>query len=189
MATVDLKERIPSGFTSIGSLFIRLTSQRDGQGRDGVFVEPYERSFHWVDDKYVECEHEDCPYCARSLKVEKKRLAAFLLPLDGFEEGVRSKDCRGGPAYKFNKFADGVAFEDVVDLLSVAETALIGVYGFSKVKLETRISKDAQMKIIVVDASSEIGGDLASAFIALLSQKYESTDFNIEKMNAFTEVK
>ncbi|MCP4677611.1 MAG: hypothetical protein GY854_19270 [Deltaproteobacteria bacterium] len=180
---------IPKGFLSLGSMYVRLSANDSEMRDEGIYVEPYERSFHWIENRYIECDQEECPHCARGIKVEKKRLAALLLPLKGISE-ASSGDCacNCGTAYKFSQFPEDVDFEKLVELLGVAETALIGIYGFSKVTLDTKTYKDDQTKTIIIDASSELAQNFVNAFIALLTKYYPSRDFKIERIKSFPEV-
>ena len=91
-------------------------------------------------------------------------------------------------AYRFSQFADGIEFSEVEGLLSLAETMLLGIHGFSVVQLETKVSKDTQTGVLVIDASTAPGDDLARGFLALLASTFKATDFAVERLPRFAEV-
>ena len=90
--------------------------------------------------------------------------------------------------FKFCRFEEGVSFEEVENLLALAETMMLGIHGFSKVQLETRVFKDPQTRVLVIDASTTVGDELARGFLALMAGTLEATDFVVERLPRFDEV-
>jgi len=88
-------------------------------------------------------------------------------------------------AYKFCQFSEGIDFDEVEGLLYLAETMLLGIHGFSRVQLETRVIKDPQAGVLVIDASTALGEDLVRGFFALMTSTFDASEFKVEKLPRF----
>lgn len=88
-----------------------------------------------------------------------------------------SRSRRGTPKkpeilYKFQVQDERIPFEDVLEILDTAKTALNGIYGEAAMLLETRVYRLYQERIVLIDGNTFLGQCLAKAYFALLNKAY-----------------
>lgn len=84
--------------------------------------------------------------------------------------------------YKFSQFDERIPFEDVEDLLAEARTVMNGIYGEATMRLDTRVFRLRQERIVYIDGNTFLGQSLAKAFTALLSKAYCQRLFEVQRV-------
>ena len=95
----------------------------------------------------------------------------------------RGEPCKTEILYKFYVVDERIPFQDILETLTSATTAMKGIYGEAGMQLETRVYKLCQERIIYIDGNTFLGQCLAKAFTALLNKAYCRQIIEIERVN------
>lgn len=87
-----------------------------------------------------------------------------------------------GTAYRY-VFASGVAMTDVEASLLMATMAAEALYSPAQVRLDAAHFFDAQRRMCVITADSEVGRDVARLFVSFLEREFGPTAFTVERVS------
>lgn len=76
----------------------------------------------------------------------------------------------------------GEPFEQVLELLDLAITAVECLHGESRVRLDARFADDPAKRLLVIDASTEVGRSLNQVFVGYLGRELGESAFKVERI-------
>ena len=82
------------------------------------------------------------------------------------------------------RIAPTVPFSEVEESLLLAIVAGECLHGSSRARLETSYCTDQETRACVLDASTEVGMDIARIFTGLITKEFGEDAFKIEKVDA-----
>jgi hypothetical protein len=86
-----------------------------------------------------------------------------------------------GTAYRYT-FAEGVDIGDVESSLLMAILAAEALYSPAQVRLDAAHFLDADRRMCVITADSEVGRDVARLFVSFLEREFGPTAFTVERV-------
>lgn len=81
------------------------------------------------------------------------------------------------------RIADTVPFGEVEESLLLAIIAAECLHGPARARLEASYCTDQETRACVLDASTEVGRDIARIFTGLLAKEFGEDAFKVEKMD------
>ena len=84
-------------------------------------------------------------------------------------------------AYRY-RFAARVDLRDAGDTLLLAVLAAEGLYGTARVRMDLAVATDEALRVIVVDASTDVGQAVNGIFAAFLSREFGPDAFSVERV-------
>jgi len=81
-------------------------------------------------------------------------------------------------------FQEDVSLVDAEMSLHLAIYAVEGLFGVARVRLEVSYHVDEPRRVIVVDASSEVGEALVRVFANLLLREFGDDSFRVERVDS-----
>jgi len=88
-------------------------------------------------------------------------------------------------AYRY-RFADRVKLHDAGDTLLLAALAVEGLFGSARVRMDFAFATDEAIRVIVVDASTDVGQAACSIFTAFLSREFGPDAFCVKRVEGVT---
>ena len=85
--------------------------------------------------------------------------------------------------YRFT-IDDSVALEDVESSLVLALMGVESLHGAERTRLEAAHALDRDTRILVVDASSQVGGDLNRLLVGYLRREFGDDAFRVESIDS-----
>jgi hypothetical protein len=82
--------------------------------------------------------------------------------------------------YLYN-FHDGIPMREVDDSLGLAEIAVRGLHGPNRTRLETSCRLDPDGRFCRIEATSEVGRDLATIFAGFLAAQFGEDGFTVTR--------
>jgi hypothetical protein len=73
--------------------------------------------------------------------------------------------------YRF-QFKEGVNLRDAEDTLLLALLAAEGIYGEARLRLDAAYAIDKALGVIIIDASTEVGQDVAGIFTSFIIKEF-----------------
>ena len=79
-------------------------------------------------------------------------------------------------------------FRDDVDLRQAEATLLLslvaagGIYGETRVRMDAAYAVDSALHVIAVDASTDVGQDVAGIFTAFITREFGPTAFSVRPL-------
>lgn len=86
-----------------------------------------------------------------------------------------------GTAYRY-VFAEGVGIAEAEASLVMAILAAEALYSPAQVRLDAAHFFDAQRRMCVITADSEVGRDVARLFVSFLEREFGPTAFSVERV-------
>ena len=83
-------------------------------------------------------------------------------------------------SYRY-RFADAASMQDVEETLLLSVIATEALHGRSKVNLDARFQLDNRQRTCEVDASNEVGRDIARIFTGLLTSQMGEDAFKVKR--------
>ncbi len=83
-------------------------------------------------------------------------------------------------AYSY-EFEPGVNMTDIAETLLLAVTAVEGLHGRAKVNLDAAFELDEEARSCWIDASNDVGQDIARVFVGLLSCEIGERAYKIDR--------
>ena len=90
-------------------------------------------------------------------------------------------------AYRY-KFADWVDLRDAGDTLVLSILAAKGLFGATRVRLDFACETDEAIRVIVVDASTDVGQAANSIFTSFISREFGPDAFCVKRVAGLSEV-
>jgi hypothetical protein len=87
--------------------------------------------------------------------------------------------------YRYS-FDSGVALQEVEESLLLAVLAAEGLHGRSRIHLEGAFRLDKTARTCVVDATTDLGRDIAQIFTQLLTREFGERAFRVERTGTGT---
>jgi hypothetical protein len=84
-------------------------------------------------------------------------------------------------AYRY-RFAERVGLRDAGDTLLLAVLAVEGLFGAARVRMDFAFATDEAIRVIVVDASTDVGQAVSGIFTAFLSREFGPDAFCIRRV-------
>jgi hypothetical protein len=84
-------------------------------------------------------------------------------------------------AYRY-RFAERVGLRDAGDTLLLAVLAVEGLFGAARVRMDFAFATDEAIRVIVVDASTDVGQAVSGIFTAFLSREFGPDAFCIKRV-------
>ena len=84
-------------------------------------------------------------------------------------------------AYRY-RFAERVGLRDAGDTLLLAVLAVEGLFGAARVRMDFAFATDEAIRVIVVDASTDVGQAVSSIFTAFLSREFGPDAFCVKRV-------
>ena len=81
-------------------------------------------------------------------------------------------------AYRY-KFDEKVDLAEAEDTLLLSILAAEGIYGQARVRMDCRYAVDSTIGVILLDASSDVGQDVAGIFTAFLTKEFGPRHFHV----------
>ena len=86
-------------------------------------------------------------------------------------------------AYRY-RFADWVDLRDAGDTLVLSILAAKGLFGATRVHLDFACETDEAIRVIVVDASTDVGQAVNGIFTAFISREFGPCAFSVKRVEA-----
>jgi hypothetical protein len=83
-------------------------------------------------------------------------------------------------AYRY-RFADRVGLRDAGDTLLLSVLAVEGLFGAARVRMDFAFATDEAIRVIVVDASTDVGQAVSGIFTAFLSREFGPDAFCVKR--------
>ncbi len=83
--------------------------------------------------------------------------------------------------YRF-RFGDDVALRQAEDTLLLSLLAAAGIYGETRVRMDAAYAVDQTLNVLVVDASTDVGQDVAGIFTAFITREFGPTAFSVRPL-------
>ncbi len=80
------------------------------------------------------------------------------------------------------RFTEAVPMQEAEDSLMLAVLAAEGIYGRSRVRLETSFALDAAKRACVIDASTEVGQHVSRVFTTFITKQFGEEAFRLERL-------
>jgi len=84
-------------------------------------------------------------------------------------------------AYRY-KFAERVDLRDTDDTLLLAVLAAEGLFGATRVRMDLAVATDEVIRVIVVDASTDVGLAVNGIFAAFVSREFGPDAFCVKRV-------
>ena len=84
-------------------------------------------------------------------------------------------------AYRY-RFAERVALRDAGDTLLLAVLAVEGLFGAARVRMDFAFATDEAIRVIVVDASTDVGLAVNGIFTAFVSREFGPDAFCVKRV-------
>jgi len=84
-------------------------------------------------------------------------------------------------AYRY-RFKEGVDLQEAENTLLLAVLAVEGLYGEARVRMDAGYAIDQSIRVIVVDASTEVGQSVNSIFTAYLLREFGRLSFHVRRV-------
>jgi hypothetical protein len=85
--------------------------------------------------------------------------------------------------FRFSFSAD-VALDEAEMTLQLATFSAEGMYGVAQVRLDFGYHVDADHRLILIDASTEVGATVAHIFTGLLLREFGEDSFTVERVHS-----
>ena len=85
--------------------------------------------------------------------------------------------------YRF-RFDRNLPFDEVEATLMLAILAVQGLHGESRTCLDAAHSLDAEKRVIVINADTNVGADLNKLFVSFARREFGETAFRVERVGA-----
>jgi len=80
------------------------------------------------------------------------------------------------------RFTEKVQMQEAEDSLMLAVLAAEGIYGRSRVRLETSFAFDPAKRSCVIDATTEVGQHVSRIFTTFITKQFGEEAFRIERL-------
>ena len=90
-------------------------------------------------------------------------------------------------AYRY-RFAARVDLRDAGDTLLLAVLAVEGLFGAAQVRMDFAFATDEAIRVIVVDASTDVGQAVNGIFTNLLMREFGPESFGVKRVAGLSEV-
>ena len=84
-------------------------------------------------------------------------------------------------AYRY-RFADRVDLREAGDTLLLAVLAAEGLFGAAQVRMDAAFATDETIRVIVVDASTDVGDAINRIFTTFLTREFGSGAFCVKRV-------
>lgn len=84
-------------------------------------------------------------------------------------------------AYRY-KFGNDVDLEDARDMLLLALLAAEGIFGRSRVRMDSAWSADESIDVILIDASTVVGMTVSLIFTAFVTAEFGAGSFDVRRV-------
>lgn len=96
---------------------------------------------------------------------------------------MASQGEKRGSTYRY-EFKEGIPLEDAKEALLLAVMAAESLHGRSRVQLDASFRLDEATRICVVNASTDVGRDIARIFTGYLTREFGEGAFQVERTSA-----
>ena len=85
-------------------------------------------------------------------------------------------------AYRY-RFKEDVDLRDVEDTLLLALLAAEGIYGQPRVRMDAAYTVDKPLRVVVVDASTDVGQDVAGIYTSFIIKEFGPDAFRVRRLD------
>jgi len=85
-------------------------------------------------------------------------------------------------AYRY-RFKEDVDLRDAEDTLLLALLAAEGIYGQPRVRMDVTYTVDKPLRVVVIDASTEVGRDVAGVYTSFIIKEFGPDAFRVRRLD------
>ncbi len=85
-------------------------------------------------------------------------------------------------AYRY-RFKEDVDLRDVEDTLMLALLAAEGIHGQARVRMDAAYTVDKPLRVVVVDASTDVGQDVAGIYTSFITKEFGPDAFRVRRLD------